>query len=80
MTNVDIIVGLVLLISLFLLFNVILAFVWKCTAFRPFKHLCHDIYGWHEPADKVGFDGASFTAVCKYCGKPILQDSQGNWF
>jgi len=32
------------------------------------------------PRGAVGFDGASMTAVCAYCGHRILQDSQGNWF
>jgi hypothetical protein len=37
--------------------------------------------GWHVPieetihADPFGFQ---FSATCKYCGKHIIQDSQGN--
>jgi hypothetical protein len=40
----------------------------------------HDILGWHSPIKMRGFNGASFTSTCKYCGKKIMQDSQGNWF
>jgi len=40
----------------------------------------HDYLGWHAPGQKMGFDGASFQAYCRFCGKHILQDSQGNWF
>ncbi len=47
------------------------------TIFR--KRLGHDVLGWHD-CDATGFDGASFTGTCKYCGKKCLQDSQGNWF
>ena len=36
--------------------------------------------GWHNPVGRVGFDGCSFTSRCRYCGKHILMDSQGNWF
>lgn len=32
------------------------------------------------PADSVGFNGNSFTAVCDHCGHRILQDSWGQWF
>lgn len=38
------------------------------------------ILGWHKPNDKVGFDGVSLISTCKYCGKKIMQDGQGNWF
>lgn len=43
------------------------------------KSIGHDILGWHD-CDATGFDGASATGTCKYCGKECLQDSQGNWF
>ena len=48
-----------------------------CLVFR--KSIGHDILGWHD-CDETGFDGASATGTCKYCGKKCLQDSQGNWF
>lgn len=44
------------------------------------KPLFHDTFGWHEPDDSVSFDGCSQCSRCKFCGKEILQDSQGNWF
>lgn len=44
---------------------------------RKFK--C-DILDWHTPERLIEFDGASFCSKCKYCGREILQDSQGNWF
>ena len=37
--------------------------------------------GWHSPTIGIGsFDGCSFHSKCKYCGKEIMQDSQGGWF
>ncbi len=42
----------------------------------------HNVLKWHWP-DKQGlyyFDGCSIHNKCKYCGKDIMQDSQGNWF
>lgn len=43
------------------------------------KFLCNFL-GWHEPTTKIIFDGFNLTSTCKYCGKQIMQDSQGNWF
>ena len=40
---------------------------------------CHKL-GWHLAPKAQGFDGCSFKGVCPRCGKPVLQDSQGNWF
>lgn len=48
--------------------------------FGWFKGFYHDVLGWHEPIDKEWFDGCNFCSHCKYCGKEIMQDSQGNWF
>lgn len=44
------------------------------------KKLCHDYLGWHIPSDECNFDGCSIASRCVYCGKRVLQDSQGNWF
>ena len=44
------------------------------------KRLFHDKLKWHEPTDEIGYDGVSYKSTCKYCGKKILMDSQGNWF
>lgn len=50
-------------------------------AFGLFKSLFHDKFGWHRPDDSpTTFDGASAHSKYKYCGKDIMQDSQGNWF
>ena len=44
------------------------------------KRLFHDILHWHEPNDKIYLNGINLESKCKYCGKEIIQDSQGNWF
>lgn len=38
-----------------------------------FKFYYHNFLGWHKPDDSV-------QCKCRYCGKDIMQDSQGNWF
>lgn len=48
--------------------------------FGWFKRFYHDVLGWHKPTDEREFDGCSLNSRCKYCGKEIMQDSQGNWF
>lgn len=47
-----------------------------------FKSLYHDIFGWHEPDETkpAEFDGVNWHCTCKYCRRPIMLDSQGNWF
>lgn len=47
---------------------------------RKFRLFLHKVFGWHAPSKKIGFDGCSLTSTCKYCGKEIMKDSQGNWF
>jgi hypothetical protein len=49
---------------------------------KLFNHFYHDILEWHIPDEKVEHysDGLSEHAICKFCGKDIMQDSQGNWF
>lgn len=45
------------------------------------KGYYHNLLGWHTPDDSpVWQDGLSDHCRCKYCGKDIMQDSQGNWF
>ena len=39
-----------------------------------FKKWFHDVLKWHRPDMSIEED------ICKYCGKKIMQDSQGNWF
>lgn len=50
--------------------------------FGWFKFFYHDILLWHRPAkgERQSFDGCNIHSVCRYCGKEIMQDSQGNWF
>ena len=36
--------------------------------------------GWHSPIDNIHGDSVNVHSVCKYCGKKIMQDSQGGWF
>ena len=43
------------------------------------KKYYHDIMGYHLPSEEY-FNGCSFVSKCKFCGKVILQDWQGNWF
>ena len=45
-----------------------------------FKHWYHDILHWHEPDQSIIYKGLNTHSKCKYCGKHIMQDSQGNWF
>ena len=78
----SIIVAITISIMIFLTVMWLLSIIWIVTPFRPFKRLCHDIFGWHEPSENgaKSFDGASFHAKCWFCDKEIMQDSQGNWF
>lgn len=42
-----------------------------------------ELMGWHRPVSdpNIGhFDGASQHSICRYCGRDIMQDSQGGWF
>lgn len=70
------------LIGVCTIFMATLALIWRVSRFRPFKKLCHDVLGWHEPdySEYVVFDGCGFSSICKICGKYIAPDSQGNWF
>lgn len=44
------------------------------------KWLFHNLLGWHKPIKEKTFKGINIISKCKYCGKEIAQDSQGNWF
>lgn len=62
--------------------------VWFYTApllyfkFGFLKFFYHDFLHWHTPDHSAErwSDGLSDHAICKHCGKDIMQDSQGNWF
>lgn len=47
----------------------------KWVTFREFM-------GWHKPDKEYAIwnDGCSSHTICRYCKKPIMQDSQGGWF
>lgn len=64
----------ILVLVLFLILHYVPAILYFKTGW--FKRFYHDIMGWHVPGD----DECDGCAVCKYCGKKVLQDSQGNWF
>ena len=73
----------IIAILLGLLFSIwLMGVLWTVTPFRPCKWFFHDILGWHEPDPEEGIDirGINIHAKCKYCGKDIIKDSQGNWF
>lgn len=45
------------------------------------KFFYHGFLRWHRPDDSpIWSDGCSDHCKCRYCGKEIMQDSQGNWF
>ena len=44
------------------------------------RWLFHNLLGWHKPTKKKTFNGIAIISKCRYCGKEIAQDSQGNWF
>lgn len=44
------------------------------------KKFFDGVLGWHKPSKEYKTDGISIQSTCKYCGKKIEQDSQGNWF
>lgn len=35
---------------------------------------------WHRPASIEYHDAVNAESKCKYCGRSIMEDSQGNWF
>lgn len=63
------------------------SFLWMYLApalyfkFGFLKFFYHDFLHWHRP-DKTSLrsDELNTHAICKYCGKKIMQDSQHNWF
>lgn len=43
------------------------------------KILCN-LFGWHKPNYCITVSGINLKSICRYCGKPIMRDTQGNWF
>lgn len=37
-------------------------------------------FHWHSPDEEIEIAGINMKSKCKYCGKSIMLDSQGNWF
>jgi len=35
---------------------------------------------WHKPKEEITKDEVNTHSICKFCGKEIMQDSQGGWF
>lgn len=75
--------ALVITLSVFVVIG--LLFILGATLYLKYgkmKWLYHNILSYHEPEDynNITFDGCNCHAVCKHCGKEIMQDSQGNWF
>lgn len=62
-----------------------LAFLFVAALHRLFpkkaqRWLCVHL-GWHDGEGHITeFDGCSVHAICSICGKPVMMDSQGNWF
>ena len=56
----------------------ILSLIYLKTGFV--KCIFHDLMGWHLPDNSRMFYGINLHSHCRFCGKEIMQDSQGNWF
>ena len=69
-----------------LVLGFIILFVIGCLLYKKFgwfKIIYHDTLDWHEPISKESRlykDNVNDYSICKYCGKHIIKDSQGNWF
>lgn len=53
----------------------------NCDLVDVYEHI-DSLMKWHTPDKEKGqyYLNLSLHASCKYCGKDIMQDSQGNWF
>jgi len=47
---------------------------------RKLRLWAHRWLGWHDGKGRRWFDGCSARSTCSVCGKPVMLDSQGNWF
>jgi hypothetical protein len=43
------------------------------------RFMCN-VLGWHRPDKTIKVCGINRISKCKYCGREIMKDSQGNWF
>ena len=52
--------------------------------FKRFKDAVRSFFcnvmDWHSPGVNVVSCGILTDSCCKYCGKRITMDSQGNWY
>lgn len=58
----------------------IMGVVWLIHPYRMMTWFFHDLLGWHKPNERESFDGCSVHSHCRFCGREIMEDSQGNWF
>ena len=82
MKEIILVIMLMILIFLGIPYFVTLIFAPFYFKFGFGKRFYHNVMGWHMPVEteENTFDGCSAHNHCKFCGKEIMQDSQGNWF
>lgn len=69
------------IIAIIISIMLVSGFIYMISNGRIFNWFYHDVLEWHLPDGKPQeFDGCSIHTHCKFCGKEIMQDSQGNWF
>ena len=73
-------IGIIILIVVGSILALFLLFAFLYLAFGWNKWLFHNLLGWHKPIKENTLNGTNIISKCKYCGKEIAQDSQGNWF
>nr|DAU60314.1 MAG TPA: 50S ribosomal subunit [Caudoviricetes sp.] len=54
--------------------------IWCVRPYKAMSWFYHDILGWHKTDSSRYYDGCSAHSHCRFCGKEIMQDGQGNWF
>jgi len=47
---------------------------------RVARWCCREL-AWHDGSRSIlKFDGVNVHAECRFCGRPVMLDSHGNWF
>ena len=77
-----------MLITILEILTIIIGIMWisgilyLCSRGWIFNRFFHDVMEWHLPDqnEPEKFDGVNIHTHCKFCGKEIMQDSQGNWY
>lgn len=72
--------SIIFIILSLLLFVYMLGMIWSIRPFEAMTWLYHDIFGWHKPTKHIWSNGFSNISHCRFCGKRIMQDFEGNWF